>query len=434
MIRRIAIQGYKSFHDVELELDQLTVIIGPNASGKSNLFDALKLLSRVATERSLADAFSDHRGDPIEAFDYSRGGIEGLLQQERLEFAIEVDVELSQSLAQEVEKQIRAYRTGTAQSSDTQGGTRQRVKKRLLRYRVSVEMMPKTGILRVCDESLCALREEDGQLRPDERRKPFLERVEDRLRLRLEGQARPTEYELGLNYTLVSQPLYPPHYPHITAFREEVSRWRFYYLEPRLMREESPLKAVNELTSSGGDMAAFYYTLCNQNGGQFENLQKTLSMLVPGVDGMKVIPTEKGRLQLRIWERGVPFSAKVLSEGTLRLLGLLAILSPTNPATVVGLEEPENGVHPRRLRLIAELLQNASEHKQVIVNTHSPLLPDYFNRARFVRCVKHKGHTLFEPLPFRSEGDLFQRIDVEEALEETPMPMFHKMLRGDFDA
>jgi hypothetical protein len=53
----------------------------------------LRLLSRIVTSRFLQDAFADHRGDPLEAFDYSEGGIAGLLEKERAQFTIEVDVE-----------------------------------------------------------------------------------------------------------------------------------------------------------------------------------------------------------------------------------------------------------------------------------------------------------------------------------------------------
>jgi len=79
MIRRVRIDGYKSLQNIELELSQLTLIIGPNATGKSNLFDALRLLSRIVMSRSLQEAFDEHRGDPIEAFSYSGGGLEALL-------------------------------------------------------------------------------------------------------------------------------------------------------------------------------------------------------------------------------------------------------------------------------------------------------------------------------------------------------------------
>ena len=56
MIRRVKVQGYKSLKDIEVELRPLTVIFGPNAAGKSNLFDALALLSRMVTQRTLREA------------------------------------------------------------------------------------------------------------------------------------------------------------------------------------------------------------------------------------------------------------------------------------------------------------------------------------------------------------------------------------------
>ena len=73
MIRGIRIEGYKSLKSVEVDLRPLTIIVGSNATGKSNLFDALRLLSRIVTSHSLQEAFADHRGIPIEPFSYSEG-------------------------------------------------------------------------------------------------------------------------------------------------------------------------------------------------------------------------------------------------------------------------------------------------------------------------------------------------------------------------
>jgi predicted ATPase len=129
----------------------------------------------------------------------------------------------------------------------------------------------------------------------------------------------------------------------------------------------------------------------------------------------------------------VEFSAKVVSEGTLRLLGLMAILTHRSHASVVALEEPENGVHPRRLQLIAKILQYASEHRQILINTHSPILPDYFEESEdiaFVSCEKKKGSTIFSPLELTG---LFREESVKDALEEheSPRTITTMLLRGD---
>jgi predicted ATPase len=408
-----------------------TVILGPNAAGKSNLFDVLKLLSRIVTSRSIQEAFADHRGDPLEAFDCSEGGIARLLEKDIARFTVQVDVELSQKVREEALEIIQRYRVGAKDMTGSSKGKSQRVTERFLRYAITVSINPKTGVLAVEDEKLEALKpDKDGSLRPDERRKPFIEKVDERLRLRMEGQARPMEYDVGLSYAIASQPVHPPHYPHLVAFREEVSRWQFYYFEPRLMREENPLKEVHVLTPFGGDIAAFYWTLKRKSPEQFRNLEKTLQSIVPTVEGIDVEVTQEGRLRLKVREHGVEYSAKVVSEGTLRLLAIMAILSPLNSASVVGFEEPENGVHPRRLKLIADLLQNASKNRQVIVNTHSPKLPDYLPDACLVHCSKENGRSVFKALQYT--GDLFRTPSVEKALEEAT-PVSQRILRGDWE-
>jgi AAA15 family ATPase/GTPase len=69
MLKRVHIRDFKSLADVELRLEPLTVLLGPNASGKSNFLDALLLLSKLGTSRTLKDAFDcPYRGKPIESF------------------------------------------------------------------------------------------------------------------------------------------------------------------------------------------------------------------------------------------------------------------------------------------------------------------------------------------------------------------------------
>lgn len=107
------------------------------------------------------------------------------------------------------------------------------------------------------------------------------------------------------------------------------------------------------------------------------------------------------------------------------MLGLLAALSPTSGSTTVGYEEPENGVHPRRLKLIAELIKNASTgDAQILVNTHSPVLPAYFEDSQLLICKRENGNTAFVTFAC-VEGELFRNRDIEINLEE-------RILRGDY--
>lgn len=424
MIRRVKITNYKSLRDIEIHLSPLTVFIGPNAAGKSNLFDALGLLSRMATAKSLKSAFDRHRGAPLEAFFYGERGIEGLMAQKTAQFTIEMDVELSPQVVRDVERQIQQMREGLSRPP------RQRVRETYLRYVLTIEMMTDSGHLRVLNEQLMALNR-DGSVRRS--RTPFIERMDGRLHLRMEGQAHPTYHDVGLNHTLISTDLYASHYPHITAFKEELTRWHFYYLEPWAMRADTPIKEVNTLEPSGADLAAFYNTLRAKTPAQYQAVVRALDMLLPTVQQLEVEPDRQGMLQLRIVEGGVPYSVRVISEGTLRILALLAIVNPLAATTVIGYEEPENGVHPRRLKLIADLFRNAAEsgETQVLVNTHSPILPSYFEDEALVVCRKEGRSSVF--VPFSSLGEMFREREIAHALDEQPLAFTERMIRGDFD-
>ena len=434
MIKRVFVKGYKSLKDVDLALSPLTVIIGPNASGKSNLLDALGLLSRMVGGGTIKVAFDEHRGLPLEAFFLPPGGVDELLSQETLRFTLGVEVELSRSTITSVEKLVRDMRKGLPSAGSFSVDDNKRVVERTLRYEVAVEFVTSSGLLRIVDERLVALRRDGHE---SGSRRPFVSREGDKLHLRMEGQSHPTYHDLGLDHTVVSTALYPPHYPHITAFREELDRWKFYYFDPAVMRQETALRVVDTIGFDGRDLAGFYQSLKMQKPGQFDNLQRSLKQVIPSAESVAPVVTRDGLVHLVLSDDNTDYSSRVVSDGTLRVLGLLAILSPQSLTTTIGFEEPENGVHPRRLRVVARMLdsavfgQGANSDRQVIITTHSPKLPEYLNpdymaqdystRALLVSCRKEKGQTRLEPLP---NSLLFAGETAVTALEEV-------LIRGD---
>ena len=196
------------------------------------------------------------------------------------------------------------------------------------------------------------------------------------------------------------------------------------------MREDTPLKYVDSLRSDGKDLAGFYHTLKQNAPAQFDNLIRSLGVTIPGAEQLETAVTREGLVRLLLYDNGTPYSCSVISDGTLRVLGLLAILAPQSQATTIGFEEPENGVHPRRLQVLARLLNNAGLNdfdKQIIITTHSAKLPDYLNRLRYaeaesddpvflVKCSKERGRTAFAPLD--DNEFLFAHNTAERALEE----------------
>ena len=437
MLKRIKIQGYKSLMDLEASFGHLVVLVGPNASGKSNFLDALHLLSRVATSRTLKEAFDPpYRGHALESFTFGKEGIKSLLEQETVSFSIEVDVRLSSKIVESVNRQIQETRRAPLDGDESvTKRSPPTVRAKDLRYRIEIEMFPKLGVLRVADEYLAALNTK-GEL--SQKRKPFLERVDDQLHLRMEGQAHPTRYERYLNYSILSMAHYPPHHPHLVAMRQELASWFTFYFEPReRMRLLNPVKEVHHIGLMGEDLGAFLNTLRSLNPRQFKSVEKSLQAMIPSVTGIEVGVNNLGEVEFALCEGEKRVSARSLSEGTLRILGLLALVSAKEPPALIGFEEPENGVHPRRIRRVAQFLETRMilEDIQFIVTTHSALLPDLIPPESLYVCRKVNGSTEIEPFTIMHIGPLWKKPDIETVLEdESALSPSERILRGDFDA
>ena len=275
------------------------------------------------------------------------------------------------------------------------------------------------------------------QGKPTGSRKPFLELQKDRLHLRMEGQAYPTYYERYLDHSILSLPLYPPHYPHLVAMRQELASWFFFYFEPReRMRVSNPVKEVRHIGLMGEELAAFLNTLRALDPKQFRGVEKALQKLIPSITGIKVDVNDLGQVELHLLEHDIPIPASVLSEGTLRVLGLLALGGVKEPPALLGFEEPENGIHPRRIRLVAELLKTypSRGNTQIIVTTHSPILPDLIPEESLFVCRKDEDCTAIQP--FHTLGPLMKPKDIDQALiaEDEHLAPSELILRGDLDA
>lgn len=449
MIKRIHIKGYKSLQDLEVKLGPFCVLFGPNASGKSNFLDALQLIGRIVQSRTLKEAFAaPYRGSPLESFSFPDDGLKGLLLKHYARFSVEVDIELSDLTIKHVDRLIKEMKQSGAVMVKEEAAEfevnaekalkSQYIREKYLRYRIEVEILPRSGILRVVDEHVAALSSK-GELKTG--RNPFLEKIEGKLHLRMEGQAHPTYHDVHLDHSILSMPLYPPHYPHITALKQELSGWSVYYFEPReKMRGSNSVKEVTHIGLMGEELAPFLNTLkaTEQGQNQLRGIAKAMNTIIPSITDIDVDVNDIGEVELKIIEGNVPIPARVVSEGTLRVLGLLSLSASKEPITLVGFEEPENGVHPRRIRLIAELLKTMASggNAQIIVTTHSPILPDLIPDENLYVCRRSKGVT--EIKPFSIWGELAKNNAIDEGLEELPaaekMPVSVRMLRGDFDA
>ena len=399
MLERLTVRDFKSLQDVTVELPRVAVLFGPNAAGKSNFVDAIQSLSRIGTERTLMDALGGQviRGYPIEAFALPKDGLAGLLSKSKAQFSVEADL--------------------TTSNGDDR-------KKNRYRYRIAVEVATESGTLSNCDEFLSAL-SRNG----DPKGVPAIESVDNRLRIRRQsGAGKPRFEDPRLNYSILSDPrLGAPAHAYIERVRKELLDWRTYYLEPRMaMRFAQPPVDVRDIGTFGEDLAPFLYKLKAEHKKHFDAILRTLRSIVPSIEAFDVeLDRRRGILDLVVRQDGIDYSSRIVSEGTLRVLALCAIAMNPWGGSLLAFEEPENGVHPRRIDLIAQLLVSTAleRERQIVVTTHSPLfctavLKEAHSRSNdsigLFNVRSGGGATRIER--FNTTGPLFDDPEIRKAL------------------
>ena len=351
MLQRLRVRNFKSFRDAEVELPRLAVFFGPNAVGKSNLLEAVLALSRIGTQRTLADALVAHtpldpiRGYPFEMFKLPEGGIPELLSSSTAGFSLEADLALSN----DVNRSTNSYH-----------------------YRITVELANNSGQLSNREEFLSALNRK-GEYKG----LPAIETSEDHFTIRRQSGGRPRHEDHVLNYAVLSDPRFTrPAYSYIEGVRNELADWRTYYLDPRLaMRSPRAPMDIEDIGIFGQNVLPFLHKLKSVEVKHFNAIVRTMKSIIPSIEGIDIeLDRQNGWLDLSVRQNGTDYSARVVSEGTLRLLGLCAIAVNPWGGSLIAFEEPENGVHPRRIELIVQLLISLSSREhQVIVTTHSPI-------------------------------------------------------------
>jgi predicted ATPase len=410
MLKKFTVRGFKSLDDVTVDFPRLAVLFGPNAAGKSNLLDAIQALSRIGTERTLADALGESiRGYPIEAFTFPTGGLSDLLSMSNVRFSLGSDLT---------------------------------VEKETYRYRVEVEIQPGSGKLTTADEYLALL-----GARGEPKGRPAIERVESNLHIRRKSKpAHPRTEPVGLNHAILSDPrLGGTEYRWVERTRRELADWRTYYLDPRVaMRAARTPSDVRDIGVLGEYIAPFLYKLKAEHRKHFDAIVRMLRSIIPSVESIDVdLDKRRGTLDLIVRQDGIDYSSRIVSEGTLRVLALGAIAVNPWGGSLLAFEEPENGVHPRRLELIARLLFSLAleQNRQVVVTTHSPLFCDaVLKEARTqpddigLFNVRRTGRAT-AIVPFDVVGPLFQDNEIAAALTSgTEDGLFENLLlRGLID-
>jgi predicted ATPase len=195
---------------------------------------------------------------------------------------------------------------------------------------------------------------------------------------------------------------------------EFMHRWGFFDPTPAMLRQPTSEIGAESLDRFGRNIAARLYALNKSSPAAFKRIVDSTRSILGLPDDLEPKLSEEGRAYFMQREPGLMFRVHQLSvsSGTLRMLAFMAAMFGDEAAGLVGVEEPENHVHPSALKAFAEHLRDASARVQVVVTTHSPLLLDCFEDPKDIRIVRRtpEGTRVSEePNP---EG-------VERALEES---------------
>jgi len=385
MITYIKIDGFKSFRNFEMEFTPLTVIAGANASGKSNLFDALKLISRLAETDNLKKAFSEQRGEFFELF----------TQYDDQHYANQIRFEIEML----VDKYVKDG-----------WGNRAKLKYTRLRYELAIKRFTnEIGLedLAVIEEKLVNLKHQEDQwikVIPRKNLENWRPKVGSGRRDRpyiftelknhiptvivpqdgVQGGNKRTFPLVDASRTVLSS-FDTVDFPHILAAKEEMRSWKFLQLNPEDLRQPSSKQvSQDKITSSGKNLAAALFRIKQQDDRRLTEISRKLNSFLPDFIQVDVYDDKENKqyvIKLRDKEKK-EFSSRVLSEGTLRLLALCILEFDEAHNGLLCFEEPENGIHPFRVKSMVELLKDLSADfndthfslRQVIINTHSPSL------------------------------------------------------------
>lgn len=373
MINEIRVKNFKSYREAVLPLAPLTVLIGANASGKSNLIEAIALLRDLAQGHPLS-LLGKSRPQPFQPFldtntnsnptQIFRGHLEQLGYQGANSFQIvcQLDSELTEIWNQ-------------------------------LEITLSVSGANETYIHqeRILDQksgsSLYELRGEPQGLNGDV--------VVEYHPLPMNGRTAQTacSNRMMIATQLLSELRFPAtepesrqHIPQITnAFVGALGKIIFLAPEPNAMRSPSSadttLSTAQTLTHNGSNLSGVLYHLCqNQRDRQrFLNfIQDFPEQQIAAIDVEKKVTGIRFKLTETFQDVAQIYDAETLSDGTLRVLAIAAALLSAPPKSLIVIEEIDNGIHPSRVKGLLEKINTIAQERQlkILTTSHNPALLD----------------------------------------------------------
>lgn len=190
-------------------------------------------------------------------------------------------------------------------------------------------------------------------------------------------------------------------HPRIAAFRSFLSGWYLSYFVPELARSQPLSGAEPHLNRSGDNLGKYLQFIHRENPPAFKSMLARIARKIPGLHEIRPVPAPDRRLLLAFHAKGYdePFYQQDMSDGTLKLLAYMLLMEDPNPAPLIGIEEPENGLHHQLLADLAREFKDFARRAkgpQVLITTHAPNFVDALAPEEV--CILDKGQDGFSRL------------------------------------
>lgn len=364
MIDRLIVQHYRSIESIDLQLGAVNLFVGRNGSGKSNILDAIRF-TRDALKFGLDQAITDRHGlSSIRQWAPTRP------------YDITVTIEVSIDTADAVCKGFFSFTLATLSSS----GEAYSIKKEEGGWVGTYYINRRPGDIKSIDVNYSYSRKADGSVL-----------------IVLDGEARKQEIDDLQEFFLGSRQAAP-----FGLLRAALVDFDTYVIFPNTLR--LPQRQSNEahLLSHGENLASVLKRMrAKKKADAIGEIIACMKHVIPGLDnitvqsvGGYVVP----QFKVASDTKSHTFNVDQMSDGTLRMLGLLVALYQDPVPRTIALEEPELTIHPGALRLISDSISEISERTQVLVTTHSPDLLDAFAPEQITAIDMVDGVTRARPL------------------------------------
>jgi predicted ATPase len=354
-LEKLTIKNFRSIREQALHLGKLNVFIGGNGAGKSNLIKIFPFVRRIV-----------HR--ELGLYTGTSGGADGILYFGRkMSPSLTIEMEFS-----EVDL-LKGYR---------------------------FELIPTEQDRFIFGEEAYWIHERD------------------------QYRTRTNERSLGSGHAESKLPMQSEDIPrHIVG---DLLCYQLYHFHDT--SSSAPIKQTGDITdnlalnSNGSNLAAFLYYLQQKHGEHLRTIEETVRQVAPFFGGFVLQPTKENTKKIRLqWRhRGSDelWGVDTLSDGTLRFICLCALLLQPKLPSIIILDEPELGLHPAAIVILAELLESASTSVQVLVATQSVTLLNRLTPAEVIVVEREDEATVMRPLSGEDQETWMEGYSLGELWEK----------------